>query len=518
MGFRSAARGIMQRAAAALGLYRVSTMAALPPPAAPIAAAPGAKRRRKRTTPQPIAVTRWLQEDVESAQHRASSGDLSRAGQLYRALSRDGIVHGLLGTRSGGLVRLPKRFSGDPAAVAYLEGTEGRPGAFEAVFADAELKLLDDDGIVMGVGVGEFLDIPGCDLPVFCRLDPEFLRYHWWEDRWYYAATEGLQLITPGDGRWVLHTPGGRQEPWNRGNLWALARAYISKEHAILYRENWNSKLAHPARVAYAPAAATDAQLDSWFQKVMAWGINTVFGLKPGYEVKLLESNGQGHESFKETIEDANREMMITISGSTVLVDGGAGFSNADIHATIRTDLIQGDGKGLAGTLNAQAIPHLLRGHVGCDAKARVEWDTRPPAGRKGDAESLSAGAKAIEELLRVLASTPLAGLVDVRGLAARFAVPLLGPGPELGGVSTLPAPAAANDGEDEATEDPLADDAVGALASKMTALGVDRCEHKRANRCWLCGVERERDCDIDEGGAPVWRIAWRPIRRPVAA
>lgn len=396
-------------------------------PQAPASVAPASpaprRRRAKRLSPQPATITRWLQRDVETAQHLASQGDLTLAGQLYRSFQRDGVVQGLLGTRSGGLIRLPKRFVGHPTAVQYLEGSQGNPGRFNAIFPAAELALLDADGVVLGVGVGEFLDIDGLDHPVFCRLDPEFLRYRWYEDRWYYQSLEGLQLITPGDGRWVLHTPGGRQDPWNRG-LWpALARAYISKEHSFLYRENWNSKLANSARYARAPLGASEPQRQGFLQRVIAWGINTVFELPPGWEVGLVESNGRGYESFKETITDSNQEFMVAIAGQIVTVTGGAGFANADIHATIRSDLIQGDGDGMGSTLNSQALPVVLEGHVPAGASADVAWDTRPPANLKAEAESLSAAAKAIEDCGRVLGE----GNVDKRALAARFAIPISG-------------------------------------------------------------------------------------------
>ena len=82
--------------------------------------------------------------------------------------------------------------------------------------------------------------------------------------------------------------------PWQHGLWRAVGRAYIRKEHATLHKDNWEAKLANPARVAIAPQGGTPEQAQSWFQKVMAWGVNTVFSITPGYDVKLLESNGRG--------------------------------------------------------------------------------------------------------------------------------------------------------------------------------------------------------------------------------
>lgn len=492
-----------------------------PPEIGAIAPAPGTRKKKRRTSPRARSITRWIQRDIETAQKFAAGGDLSRAGQIYRALARDGMLLGLLGTRSGGLVRLPKRFSGCAAGIAYLEGSAGRRGAFDRIFPIAELSKLARDGYVLGVGVAELID-RGCG-PTLVRLDPEFLIYRWWEDQWYYRSAAGLIPITPGDGRWVLYTPGGAQEPWDQGAWAALARAYVSKEHALLYRENWNSKLAQPARIAIAPQAASEEQKESWFRRVCAWGLNTVFSMTPGYDVKLLESNGIGYQSFRETIADSNQEFMVLVAGQVVTVTGGTGFANANIHATIRGDLIEGDGRALAATLCEQALPHVLVGIVPDGERTDFEWDTRPPLNRKEEADALTAAAKAIEELVRVLSAQGIRP--DVNELAQRFGVPRID-------VATIVADAggdAANDVEVEVVFDDeescdgdpadleLEDEAVAALAEKMTAHGVDRCEHGHSNRCWKCGIERVRDFDYQDGSA-VWTVAWRPIPRQGAA
>jgi hypothetical protein len=392
--------------------------------------------RRPRLSPLPVNRTRWLQADIETALHRASNGDLSICGQLHRAYQIDGVLQGIHSTRSGGLVRLPKTFHGTAKAVAALKGSEGQPGAFARYFPQAELEHL-------GIGVGQFVEAERDRNPQLVRLDPEFLTYRLSEDRWYYRSLEGLLPITPGDGRWVLHTPRGRLEPWHRGIWRALARAYVSKDAAILYRENYASKLCNPARVAVSPQGATEGQKQSWWRAVMAWGVNSVFGVTPGYDVKLLESNGRGYEVFKDMIEAADREFAVVIAGQVVTTDGGAGFQNSNIHKTIRSDLIQGDGNALAETLNTQALPAVVHDLCGPDEEGHVAWDTRPPSDLTASAASLSATAGAINALTEALAKHKLEP--DVPAILAQYGIPVRGDRdgklvPEVGG-GELPPP-----------------------------------------------------------------------------
>jgi hypothetical protein len=499
---------VLRRVAAFLGVGGGANDAApVPAPVAP----PAKKKRRKapRTAPLTVSQTRWYLADLEAAIRLADSGDMSKAAKLYAALRRDGTVHGLLSTRTGGLVRMRRKFRGDPEIVAALEGAVNGRTLFDEVFPPSELALLAADGIVLGVGVGEMVKIETVDdlgkviaeRRELRRLNPEWLRYRWDEDAWYYHAQSGTLRIEPGDGRWVLHCPGGKQEPWSHG-LWAsLGRSFIAKDHAFLHRENYSAKLANPARVAVAPAGSTEAQREGWFRRVMAWGVNTVFGMTPGYDVKLLESNGRGHEVFQAIIATSDREYMIGLVGQIVTVDGGAGFSNADVHATVRADMIEETGDGLAFTLNTQALPAWANAKFGANRCAYVSYDTTPAKNLKAEAESMSAAATAIEDLTRGLAPHGLEP--DVSTIAAKLGVPVLG---DITGDArpdmSLALP----------SEDPLEDTAVADLAAKMTQWKVTHCEHGRGNRCPLCGIERVRDFVPGPKGVPQWSVSWRPI------
>lgn len=376
---------------------------------------------------QPITRTRWYQADLERAERMADGGDLSLAGQLCRAMDRDGTLRGIMSTRAGGLVRLPKKFRGAPKMVDALQqgGVQAR-SVFDEMLPASELERFVADGVKIGVAVGELVPVEGRDYPVFVRRSPEFLVYRWHENAWYFRSVAGLIPITPGDGRWVLHTPGGREAPWQGGDWRCLGRAYITKDHARLHRDNWEGKLANPARVAVAPQGAAEAQKQSWFRKVMAWGVNTVFGLTPGYDVKLLESNGRGYESWSKTIAEQSQEMVIAVAGQTVTTDGGTGFANADIHKSIRADLIKATADALAHTINTQVLPAWVAITFGVERLGEcptVEWDVTPPHDQAQAANALVQAANAITQLTDALERHGVE--VDAVQLATRFGVPL---------------------------------------------------------------------------------------------
>lgn len=385
--------------------------------------------------PMPTAQTRWYLSDLETAEHCASAqGDLSGAARLMRAAGKDGILAGVMSTRTSGLVRLPKRFRGDREIIADLElGHEVESGevrsVFDEMFPPQELALLAKDGIELGVGVAELVPVEGRDYPVMVRLNPEFLLYRWTENRWYYRSIVGLIAITPGDGRWILHTPGGRLAPWENGVWRALGAAYIRKEHAKLHKDNWEAKLANPARVAVSPQGAGEAQSQAWFQAVLAWGINSVFGVSPGYDVKLLESNGRGWESFNETIKQSDLEYTICIAGQTVTTDGGTGFANADVHKSIRADLIEATEETLAYTVNTQGIPAFIASRYGAErlltSSVVMGWDVTPPKDRTQEAASMQGAASAITLLRDALAT--YGRDLDIDAMCSRFGIPIAG-------------------------------------------------------------------------------------------
>ena len=384
-----------------------------------------------RIQPQINSETRWYLADIERAEHEANSGNLSTAAQLVRASKADGILSGVLSTRTDGLVRLPRKFRGHPDVVASLQDDYRFARTdFDALCPAAEISQLVSDGIMLGVAIAELSWDEG-DVPTLVRLDPEFLQFSWSDNRWYYRSTAGLIPITPGDGRWVLHRPGGALAPWQGGSWRALVTSFVRKSHANLSKDSWEATLANPARLALAPAGASEAATGSWLDSVIDWGRSSVFGIRPGYDLKLLESNGRGYECFLKTIQVENDSMVTCLAGQTVTTDGGAGFSNANIHAAIRSDLIKSSADSLAYTINTQVLPYYYAAKFQVENLSdidpsqlpQVEWDVTPPADKTRDAAALQTSAVAIDQLITALAKAGEAP--DVRALCQRFDVPL---------------------------------------------------------------------------------------------
>lgn len=146
----------------------------------------------------------------------------------------------------------------------------------------------------------------------------------------------------------------------------------------------------------------------------------------PGWEAKLLESNGRGEEAFEAQIATSNEEYMIALAGQIVTTTGGTGFQNADVYKTIRQDLVQDTGDQLAYTINTQGIPPFIAEGWGEEAimtKATMMlWDTETPADRDKESKVLKQFADAVEALDRILAAHKKG--LDLDELVTRFGIP----------------------------------------------------------------------------------------------
>ncbi len=214
-----------------------------------------------------------------------------------------------------------------------------------------------EDADFLGVALGEMVPVEGRSYRVLERKEPEFLRYYWNTNQWKYISNATLLDVVPGDGNWVLHFQGPRIAPWQSAKWHALGRSWVRKDSIQRLKTNWAFKLANAARVAVSPRGSTKELRQNFFRQVASWGINTVFAVNEGWDVKLIESNGRGWEGFDSSIEQENQAFMIGLCGQLVSVTGGTGFSSEDLYASVRQDLIRDCSTPLAYTISTQVLP-----------------------------------------------------------------------------------------------------------------------------------------------------------------
>lgn len=399
---------------------------------------PSAREGRHRgellsAIPMPVR-TQWLLTQIAQAQHAADGGNLLMAAQLSEAMRLDGMVSGLLSTRTQGLVILPRAVSGrGPLGERYDDRhplLARLAEEFDDLCPPGELAALQADHDMLGVGVGELVERPSGLALV--RHRPEYISWDWGRRVWRYNGEE----ITPGNGRWVVHSQVA-VTPWNRGAWYACARAFISKDHAYHLRENYSHKLANAARVAEVPESATQLDAQAWFQQVASWQVDPVFAMRPGYKVSLLESTGQGYQVYAETMKQADEDLMIALAGQTVTTKGSSGFGNNSISEAIREDIVQFGANSLAGTLRDQVFPWWQQLYAFDDESRlmtiRASYDTMSPAERKRRAEV----AVAISNALSSANTSGIIARIDVDRLLQSGQIPLL---PEAQRVITVPA------------------------------------------------------------------------------
>lgn len=386
----------------------------------------------KLRSPRPSGFD-YLLIDVMEAGELADRGQLGELAKHWRGCYRNATFQGLLSTRSAGLVSLPKIFKGSPDAVDWLQrgyGTSDDPqSAFDFICPPQELSAMVEDGVGMGVAVAQLVEIEGLDHPVLARLDPAGLEYRINENLWVYNTDFGPVAIQPGDGQWVLYTPGGRVSPWQRGVGLSTAKATTRIESALLSLDSFLYRYGLPGRHATYPEGASQDDREALQELLEDWS-NTAFTTPEGYKVDIMQLSAEGAKIFPEIVASLNDEIIMAIAGQKVSVDGGAGFSNTEIHRNIRQDLIKNDAAALADCLNTQVLPQALAAKFGTDTygeiEAYVSWNVEPPKDVMARAQGLQASAQAFTQLTgKALGDTDGVN-IDVKRLAEELQIPLV--------------------------------------------------------------------------------------------
>lgn len=409
-----------------------------------------AKPPRTHVRPIPARAygSEWTISSVRAALDALENGQFSQAARLADAIGRRGRIAGArktrknaLGARAGLPFDVIKSDEGDQRRAEMVATRVER--RWWTSIPDGELAAFQETTVDLGACVG-YLSWRAVEttsrvewVPHLHWLPPHNLDYNDHTKLWTYQTMDGIETVTPGDGRWVLHLPYGPRS-WMDSAVRAIGEEIVDSSYTSADWRRWNEKHGLPILAVKEPFFAEDdtsgggvSEKDAFYQRFATIGQDGALGLpqgqdgEGGWEADWLElkqpTAWQSFQAQFQRIVEAAREFYLGHSdeGSK----GGDGESNRE-H--VRLERLTADAEGFSTTFREQIWAPYGRYNFrdwSDELAPWGRWDTQPPADRKARAAMLSNVAKALPTLASAGA--------DTRELLAEFGVPLVPEGQE---------------------------------------------------------------------------------------
>lgn len=386
------------------------------------------------------------------------SGQFQRPAELADVMTRDDRVNGVLSTRVNAL--LGRKVSLAPAndSAKAKEVCDALEPLWERMFPLDQLAALQRWAIHLGVAPGELIwsRTPEAWVPTLKVWHPRYLFWRWSYprvdpeadvDTGFFALVhaDGQLDLEPGDGKWVLLTPGGRhQRGWMSGSVRSLAIPWLIRTWAYRDWARYSEVHGQPTRKAIAPSEAKKEDKDRFFREIRDLGSEpTVLLLRndegEGFDYELEEAQAKTWDGFEALISKTETSIAIAVLGQNLTTEGGPHVGTADVQDEVRRDYLRADGTSLAGALREQVLRPWAGFNYGDPNLAPIAtWDVEPPKDHQASALALETAGGALANLNAALASS--GKRVDVEAFAEQFDVPIVdAPIPAPGSLPPLP-------------------------------------------------------------------------------
>lgn len=379
------------------------------------------------SSPKTYSIQKWTPALIDIAEVQADLGNLSYAAQLVEYLLTDGKVYSLLQTRVGTFLGLPTIFEEE-------DMPEIADDFYPVMCNEGEWRRVITTGILLGVAPYEIsweISRDGKrEIPRIHAKDPRHLRYDFNLNSWFLkiAAENGIGYeeieITPGDGRWGLFMPGGREKPWNHGIWKALTRWSNIKLQSIRDWALHGEKHGNAITVLKTPKLEPDsgiAPLSEPERQVIAnklanMGRNASMVTPAGCELDLVESTARTFETFKELISEANNETAMAILGQNLTSEATSGTGNsAAVHMDVAFAIIALDNESWSTEYHTNVLIPYAKINKGSSAKAPwVKRDTDGPRARQERAAEIMTLSQGVSTIVT-------SGIMSVDEARARY-------------------------------------------------------------------------------------------------
>jgi len=388
-----------------------------------------------------VAVTgNWTIRGIRDALAAHKVGNFAAASMLVDDTFGDDRVQATLGSRTGALFG---------QKVVHKQALADKDGAcrkawrrqWKTIAADGVMAEQKRWAIMMGFSVSEILyDTSVTPWRMYLKpWHPQYIYYRWDIRRLVASTTDGPVVIEPGDGKWFVHAPFGMYRGWIHGAVRAIADKWIIKQLAWRDRARFNERHGLPIIKAYVPAAGDAKQKELFVQSMSTMGQEAVVGLpqnvdETGYDLELLEARDRASSTFRETIEDADRSIILTIKSQNLTTEVSEGsMAAARQHGGTEQVTLEFDNATFSKDFYEQVARPFAMFNFGDPDKAPYSsWDVSPIEDRAAEAQSILNASTA-------LAALKTAGVpVDVVAYARKFRIPIIKGAKEPSKVGTI--------------------------------------------------------------------------------
>jgi hypothetical protein len=369
----------------------------------------------------------WTINGIRSALSGHKIGQFAASAMLVDDTFGDDRVQATLGSRTGALFNQEvkhRRAKADTDGECYAAWRE----QWQHINSGGVRHELKRWSIMMGFSVSEILyDTSVTPWRMSLKpWHPQYIYYRWDIRRLVAMTTEGPVIIEPGSGKWFVHAPYGMYRGWIHAAVRAIADKWIIKQLAWRDRARFNERHGLPIIKAYVPAAGDPRQKENFIQSMSTLGQEAVVGLpqnvdETGYELELLEARDRGSATFRETIEDADRSIILTIKSQNLTTEVSEGsFAAARQHGGTEQVTLEFDNETWSQDFYDQVARPFAWFNFGDPEKAvHSSYDVSP-------IEDRAAEAKSILDASTALVALKSAGVpVDVIAFATKFKIPL---------------------------------------------------------------------------------------------
>jgi phage gp29-like protein len=385
----------------------------------------------------PIAlITRWTPDLIQNALDQHMLGNFTQSAFLCDAMTGDDRISATLGQRMGALFSRPMK------TTPCMNGVESSDAEAVAV-ADAWTAAWDRMAPLSVLEEVHTWGITESIVPVEVQWDrsvtpwqpylkpwhPTHLMWRWDLRKFTIVTMDGIEVIEPGDGRWMLYTPHGPWRGWRRAAVRPLAMPWYVRQLSWRDHARYNERHGMPILKAKAPARSDPTLRDRWVHGLSQLGQESVV-LCPqnvdgtGFDIEMLEARDRAWESFGALASRADMAIVLAIlwQNLTSEVTGGS-YAAAAVHEGVQTTGSRYDDATLSACLFEQVARPFAAWNFGRPELApKRSWVIDQPADHLTSAQTFSAFGQAISGLFAAGIKLTPAG---VALLAHRFNLPL---------------------------------------------------------------------------------------------